>query len=1456
MNGDKKKKRVQFDFSDLEKFGEDGQEPSKKPVKSPISFDFSDMPRVQETTADIDVTEIVNQQYGPEQMQGASTFWDRVKREPVVETLLHPFKTIAEAQKPIPGAPIASGIKTATGTLTGLGELVALPFSQADVLARKLPGGDVAADIAVLPFTATGDLVQKHGLDPIKTIIESIQLPEDQRSATMEAYRNIEGFTHLVTQFLTGAKIFGGKHGKGKEKVAKSPDKIVDVRETPKLTEVQESIKQAPEGLRTAGDVVLNERLRELGLDPELYTTEASKRQGIRDAEALQKISGPEEQARTAEPLRTVEGEAAPVELPPSFRKQIVEELGPETMTPMGKVSKLYDPDLAKVYEQSQVQIKPIEISKAPVPPESYQVKNTPEAVSLGEKLTPEQVRAVWDEYKKVESEALETKDYKTGYRAQLLKEQVEGFIAKQEGRPHEALRPQRIDQILAGTDRELKGVAQRAERPLEIPNQLIEMENTLARTVDEMIPEKVAPGGLSIQEVKSRPTVTEKPDVSFPTEIETRFEKAHGIPHPNFFEKLKQGIETARNRMTREFEHLPHTGEFAELRFGLNKLQKQKNVAADRVIRAIQGITVKLNRDNFSLFERKVILDDLAGEVAAGRNLPFGFTPESLNVAKKKIDAQLEKFPEVKEAVEKRRQFSHAARAEYVKSLKEAAFDVAEKMKNDDYYRHQVLMYANAQGSSGAGKKLRMPTGRGFLKERKGSTYDINTNYLQAEYSVLTQMLHDAEVAKTISLVKEKYDIYSKVKADAEAKGISVEQAIPEGYAEWQSREGNVFYFSDSIPAKLAENLREGILKEIGVTAEDLRTVLAVGQKRKPMIVKEEIAKTLDNLKTTREESVLADIDKRILGAWKEWQLISPRRWFRYNFRNITGDGDAVTVGNPSAFKLAPQATKELYQTMVADRGMTPELREWFRRGGFETTLQAQELWQLDKLKVFDNITNPDKSIAQIPGRAFKAYWNSARVSTNLRESVLRYAAYLDYLEQIKKSPEGKPNNYGGSIREEIDALKDPRDKAFQLSNDLLGAYDQVSVGGQWLRRYAYPFWSWKEVNMKRYYRFARNAFQDGKGMEFLGKKAVGTLAKSPITALRVGKFLAKATAFWTTLQAWNHLMYPELENQLPKDIQSRPHIVFGSDDDGNPVVFTRMGALGDILEWFGLDDFPNEFSLWMQGKKTLKEVAVDMAKSPVNVIVQGLSPLLKMPAEIVSGKQLFPDAFRPRTIRDTGTYLADGIGLGAEYRALMGLPAKPYNESMKDFFFYTVDSGQSAYRDVYEMKNRFFKKIEKESYGSFISPKSNALYNYRLALRYDDEDTATKFLTQYFDMGGTKQGLTSGIEALSPFSGLSKKEQREFVRSLDEEERKRAAQALNFYQNVLLRSTSNVENERMRKIEQTAIRRAFGKSKRITAQIEDEMFKSMSRSEQIEVLKDMEPAKRERLRGLVNSQ
>jgi len=1059
------------------------------------------------------------------------------------------------------------------------------------------------------------------------------------------------------------------------------------------------------------------------------------------------------------------------------------------------------------------------------------------------------------------------------------------------------------------------------------------EVEKELGGEVDEVVGDVGLPVGQSVRIIGNIGSIIGKkrkskasPHAFSDSGIEERYQASHGVQQENFWSKLREFSISLYNKLHREYEHLPRTAEFAQLRFDLNVLAKQKPIAGDRTLRLQQGITLELRNDPdaFDLFERKVILDDLAEEAKLGHELPFGFTEETLRNEKQLIDAEVDKNPKVKAAIAKRNKVWKAIKNDYIKAMKAIGFNVEDRLQKVNYYRHQILEYANVKGPSGTGKKLKTPTGRGFLKTREGSALDINTNYLEAEYEVMAQMLYDIQVAKTIKAVDMNYNIHDQLKRQAKAqndsnimphfaaiaaqwnadagpqakkkytaadayrkilnapiaiafdklskmaangqlpdangkyaelitemaevsiankpesitlsdesmneifryaayllkehsgtepakaagalfkainakegyirqvlgkKYVTWEDIIPEGYTLWQPREGNVFFMANTIPEQVAEQLMMGLATQIGIKAEDLSRMVVMGGRRTQYVVKNEVALTLNNLVKERPQDPVARIFEKVLTGWKQYQLISPKRIVKYNFRNISGDAEGAFVGNPSTFKKVPQAITELYRVIYHDAAMTPLMKAWFERGGMQSTLQVLEMGDINRLRMFQDMVKAEGTAKELPLKAWQKYWKSARMATDFREAILRYAAFLDYVEQMQKN-KGVPYNFGASIREEVMALDNIYDRAFKLSNDLLGAYDEVSVAGTWGARYFLPFWRWKEVNFKRYVRLMKNAAYDKKLAEATGRKLLATVARTPFIAIKVGMFALKAAAFWAMLQAYNMTRFPEEEKELSEDVRNKPHIIFGRDKDGKVLYFSQLGAIGDFLEWFGLEAPQQMVVDWLNGRKSIQDVALNMAKAPVNIVAQALGPHYKLPAEMAFGKKTFPNVFKPGTIRDRGLYLAQSLGLGDEYKKIAGLPSRNYMDTLKNIFVYTSDPGEGAYYDILDEKRAFQKKIGKynEYTGSF-SPRSQALYNIRMAIRYQDKKALEKYLIEYVNLGGTKQGLETSLRNMNPLHGLNKAEQKVFVKIwLDDEGREKLLLALAFYENVLL--------------------------------------------------------------------
>lgn len=885
--------------------------------------------------------------------------------------------------------------------------------------------------------------------------------------------------------------------------------------------------------------------------------------------------------------------------------------------------------------------------------------------------------------------------------------------------------------------------------------------------------------------------------------EKEVAHKKYQGRKKPTLIAKTNEIITSLWHKASREYEHLEKNQKNADVGFALRQLSKQKGVATSKSLRDIIGILVNLDKNTYDVFSRKVILEDLLETAREGKDIPQEWmgkdqaeTEAILTGELKRLDEYIEANPTIKESLRKREEVWDELRGKYIKAMEDIGFNVDQRFNRESYFRHQVLDYVEREGIFGTGKRLKTPAKRGFLKTRAGSTKAINYDYLEAEQEVMSQMLYDIEVAKTIKRIDDNYNIEPAVREYAKENDLTFEEAIThfEGYEAWQPREGNVFYQADSIPAKLATQLYDGVLKELDITVEDLRKVTAMGGKRKRFVIPSDVAETLNGLVKQKSVGEVIRWNRKVVTKWKQWQLTSPRRYPKYNIRNLTGDAEAAFVGNASTFLKAPRAAKELFNVYFQKQPLPEDMQDWFDRGGTESTLQAQEMGEFHEIGEFARLTDKPFAPGKIPGRMWRGYWKAARLSTDFRESILRYAAYLDYLEQMKASPTGTPKNFGGSKREEVMGLKDIKDRAFMLSNDLLGAYDRVGVAGQALRENLYPFWSWQEVNAKRYLRFAKNAAEDGTLSTKVGLKILGK-GLNPYTYWKLGRFALKASAFWMMLEVYNHTMYPKEEDELPENIRTRPHIILGVDDKGETRYFNRIGTLGDILEWLGLDAAPKLVNDWFSGKSSLKDVGMEMAKSSINKAFQGLYPLAKIAGEILTDTALFPNVFEPRHVRDNVEQFARNFGLDNEYRALLGKPSRPYVESLGKLLVYKSDPLRAAYSDIYQVKKKFLKDIGKYGEGFWQTDRGDALYNWRLSLKYKDEKNQERYLQEYIalylnsggDQDRIKTNLKASLERMHPLSGLTEQEQVVFILQLSKDDRERLMRAYQFYVEIL---------------------------------------------------------------------
>lgn len=949
-----------------------------------------------------------------------------------------------------------------------------------------------------------------------------------------------------------------------------------------------------------------------------------------------------------------------------------------------------------------------------------------------------------------------------------------------------------------------------------------VEREITSSAIDHTKEPEKKFSAGLSIQKIsdgKTRVSPSLKVDVNdtlngdvkfLNPETEQRYKNAQGVFSQNKIKtKIHEMFTEFAKRATRTYPELENSPKYAELKNILDKHRISKQVAQDRAIRIIDGITAGFGPVKKDVFTRKIILDDLINEAKNNRAIPFGYSKydesgslvidqEALSKDYENINKIVENNPDIKLAVEKRNKIQNAIAQELVNSgiLSE------EQLKNN-YYRHQVLEYANMKATFGGGKTLKTPK-PGYAKGRKGSTYDINTNYVEAEFEFMAQALNDIETVKTIKAIEDTpLNISDKVRSEFKAAketdpSVKFEDFIPEGYSAWQPVKGNVFYTAYSVPERAIAKMISGESID-GITEADVHKILAIGAKRKQLILPDGVVKTLDKLYEIKDDNVIVKAATFLTNKWKGYILVNPRRFFKYNLQNFIGDFDAVIAGDPRILKKFNEANSELVDVFYHGKEMSQDLREYFERGGISSQLTVSELPELNDLEIFKRLSSGQFSAKNL--NIWDKYWESVGKFTTYREAILRYAAYKHYKELYGK---GEIKDFGASKKEDILALKNVKDQAAKVATELLGDYANITAFGKDMRQTLAPFWSWYEVNLKRYARLTANSFD--KGWEE-GIKTSATLAGLKGTAF-LAKWLFRAMLLTGGVTLYNHLAHPDIEDNLSQYDRSRLHINIGKTKDGRIVILRTQSAFGDILEWLGLDGAPTLTKQYFDGKASLGDIfgTIPFTNIPafglnpldgeiglhpaVLKVLRAIGPLYKVPTETLTGYSWGGFDDKEYKIEDRKRNIARLVSLENEYDAIVGNPSRGYFKSLAEAFVSISDPEENAYRYIQSLKYQYKETVLGQGGSSdYYSPNSILYRKYKKAVRLGDKKVAEKVMSKMKEKGIDKEGLKRSLEASDPLFGLSKKDKVIFEKTyLSDSDRERLKRARTYYKKVFL--------------------------------------------------------------------
>lgn len=874
----------------------------------------------------------------------------------------------------------------------------------------------------------------------------------------------------------------------------------------------------------------------------------------------------------------------------------------------------------------------------------------------------------------------------------------------------------------------------------------------------------------------------------SVSAEVETRMKAAEGIQPPTVIEKAREAVSGIYHSFKRTYPEIdPNKNDVNAV---VNDLFRQheaspsysKAVAFNR----IAEITENLGPNRMKVFSRMLQLPDILKDIQEGKyegkELPFGYKNAG------EVQADLSNFetiaqsqPAIADAL-KRRQ-------EYVGGLVQKLVDYEllspEVMKDPRYYHRQVMEYVNNPawtGTSSADVRMHQ---KGFQKSRKGGG-DFNTRYQEAEFEWVSQAISLIRRKETLDAIKRVADI--KPDLDNQAKVWNASHTdkkswhdfIPDGYTSWQPKEGGHFYPTLSMTERTMNKILSGS-KPFEKT--DVKTVLAMGKKAEQWVVPEEIAKTMDDFRPIRDEGPIERAWTKIQSTWKQWTLLSPARVLKYNLNNTFGDLDIALAYSPKIAGGIKRSATELWNYQVRGKS-TPEIEQALNLGVVDSGLSLTEIPDINKAGAFRGLTSHKLGLLS---EGVEAYWSGVRNFTAWRENILRLSAFRYFKQELAK---GRPV-YGASEKAQIDPiLRDlgPDAAAAKLARELVGDYGAVSTAGRWIRRNLIPFYSWIEINAPRYYRLLKNVPHEG------SPRGAGAVA-GKVAAGGIG-LVVKANILMLATQLWNYAMFPDEEEELQKSGRE-PHIILGRNDDGTIRTLRVAGALADALDWFNLSDYPSDIADLVSGRKTPKAVVAEGVEAPPTKVVQALEPVAKTTFELASGRSTYPTIFeegdhffdfKTRPIRDRWEYASRVVGLDELYRRVTGRPTPPTSAGgMMDLIItQRTDPGEAAYYLVREKATRWAKERGRTIGGGEPTERSNALYYFRQATKWNDEAAAKRWLDEYVRLGGTQKGMVQSLKMGHPLGMLNKDDDKLFLQALSEEDRAVLRLATEWYEKL----------------------------------------------------------------------
>lgn len=832
---------------------------------------------------------------------------------------------------------------------------------------------------------------------------------------------------------------------------------------------------------------------------------------------------------------------------------------------------------------------------------------------------------------------------------------------------------------------------------------------------------------------------------------------------------------------------------EHGELRRKIQQLSSREEISSTLSKLQITSFYNKMKSDEYRVFSHASFVKDLIEDIRLGKYSPSPQNPQAGlpldadgNPIYNSIAEVYEHWAELQEYMKSAKYndgvaVRNIADTKIGKAMKErqamlqgfrdrlgaagsrVGYDPTMFFTHTEYMAHIVRQY----NSLSKADKLKVQ-GTRFAKymKREGSESGYVSDVALADYLVLSRMMQDIMKFDALYEIK-RYDIKKKLKG----------QPPPDGYSAVNASIMGLGMPQDAVWASQAY-AAQAIVQQLGLPPS-VAQIFIDRAKANEMVLPNNIVRALQKLTPNMTENRVAKAIAWGNHVYKTLLIRLPTRIMGYSLRNITGDLDALIATYPAVLnpknKYITRAAGELGRFYAGGGDATANLMNYIWQGGLTTGMTRVELQDFRKVQNFDFYKDGKGTTKEQLVSLFKTVGTGYKNANEFREQLLRYATYLYMVENGLNNKYSLPATYGASIPAEIQAINSIEGRAYKLSNDALGAYNDVSSFTAEMAKYI-PFIRWTEVNVKRYYRILKNIFYNdpavvaGVGNHVAEKLGIAGKATA-FTLFKLGRTAILMSLMTAAINIFNNVAFPDEEDKLPQYVKDELHFNFGM-WGGKMYYFSGIGALADALDMFALDTPMQDFQDITRGRLTVGEKLLEIATSVPKSFISDLVPVAAGLQSILSGKKLFPEG---ATVRDGFETFFTTFGFGNEYKLLTKKPDRGVLDYAR-----TVASGirmapvlEQEYWNAMDLKYDYLRRIDVPTNTYGYNPLQRAAYYYKMAIRMNDDDAALHYLTQYMALGGKKTDLNKTITSMDVYSQLTKQQKRDFIATLNDKEK-----------------------------------------------------------------------------------